>query len=132
MPIRSGTFSSSKPLVASRSHRAYADVQVVGPTGGKSPVLQCLVDTGADFTILPMSAATVARIAPAGPPVTFRTAGGARYTLPSHPVELIVEGYLINAVVAFSLGAAFNPIVGRLELVSAFDIGSNKTHWFWD
>jgi predicted aspartyl protease len=134
MPITPWTFTGLKALSSTYNYRAYADVVVMNSAGArKSSTIQCLVDTGSDYTILPMSIATAVGITPTGPPITFRTANGASYTLPSHPsVDLIVEGYHITVFVVFSSAAAFTPILGRLELVTAFDIGLDTTNWYWD
>ena len=131
MPITPGVFGNSKPLVVTRFRRAYADVQIVAASG-TSPVYQCLVDTGADYTILPMSAATAAGITPSGPSVRLRTASGATFTLPTHPaVPLLIEGYANTLPVAFSTGPAFVAVLGRLEIVQTFDIGLDISHWHW-
>lgn len=133
MPIAPGAFAQSKLLDSVNNHRAYADVIVTDPAGANSSsVLQCLVDTGSDYTVLPISAAHAAGIIPAGRPVNFRTAGGQTYQLPSHPTtDLIIEGYSVNALVAFSTSTAFSPILGRLELVAAFDAAFDTAHWHW-
>ena len=125
------SFAGSKPLDPGRNYRACADVHVKDATGTVKYKLQCLVDTGSDYTVLP-TAATAAAIALSGPAITFNTAGGVAYTLPSHPaVDLIVEGYAITVPVAFSASTAFTPLLGRLELVEAFDAGFDATNWYW-
>jgi hypothetical protein len=126
------SFAGSKPLDPGRNYRAYADVHVKDATGAVKYKLLCLVDTGSDYSVLPTAAATAAAIALTGPAITFSTAGGVAYTLPSHPaVDLIVEGYAITVPVAFSASAAFTPLLGRLELVEAFDAGFDATNWYW-
>src|SRR5208337_4513969 len=104
MPISPGTFLSSKALDPLRNYRAYADVVVTDAAGVlKRSVLKCLVDSGSDYTVLPISAAKAVGIVPSGPKVTFRTAGGATYKLASHAnVRLVVEGYAVVVQVAFS------------------------------
>jgi hypothetical protein len=77
MPITAQTFAHNKALSTARKHRAYADVVIINPVSARrSATLQCLVDTGSDYTILPLSAASQLGITASGPPVTFRTAGG--------------------------------------------------------
>jgi len=133
MPITPTTFAGHKTLSAANRYRAYADVYLTDPsTGVKSSTIQCLVDTGSDYTILPMSAATAIGLTPSGPPVTFRTVGGATHSLPSHSwVDIVIEGYHIIGPVVFAIATGFSPIVGRLELVQAFDIGMNLTDWYY-
>lgn len=134
MPTTSLTFAYSKPLDPSHRLRAFADVSILDSTGtlSLSPCYRRLVDTGADVTILPMSAATLAGIVPAGPPVTFRSAGGNSYTLPSHmAVHLSVEGHPIVARVAFSTTGAFSPVLDRMELLQAFHFAFAGTTWHW-
>ena len=134
MPITPTTFTRHKLLSTTNSYRAYADVYLLDPaSGAKSPTFHCLVDTGSDYTILPRSAATAIGLIPSGPSVTFRTAGGATYTLPSHTMTaIVIEGYLISGTVAFSSGSGFSPVIGRLELISAFDIGMDTREWHYD
>lgn len=134
MPMTLATASGSRPLDPVRSYRAYADVVMLHPAGGAaSPTIQCLVDTGADYTILPLGLAAAVGIVPTGPLVAFRTAAGTLFALPSHPsVNLTVEGYAITVPVAFSAAPAFAPLLGRLELVAAFDAGFDVTSWYWD
>jgi predicted aspartyl protease len=134
MPISAITFGNSKALDPARNYRAYADVLITDVIGVvRSPTYPCLVDTGADYTILPVSAAVAVGIIPAGPWVTFRTAGGATYALWSHlGVRLVVEGYAITTQVAFSTAPGFSPVLGRLELVAAFDTGFDTSNWYWD
>ena len=133
MPISPTTFTRHKSLSSANRFRAYADVYVTDPyTGTKSATFQCLVDTGSDYTILPLSAATAIGLTPSGPPITFRTAGGTTHSLPSHSwVDMIIEGYHIIGPVVFSDAIDFSPIVGRLELVQAFDIGMDVTEWYY-
>jgi hypothetical protein len=133
MPITPTTFAHDKALDARRNYRPYADVIVTDATGTvKSPNLKCLVDIGSDYTVLPLGAATAVGIVPSGPSVTFRTAGGATYRLPSHlGVRLVVEGYAITVQVAFSSAMGFSPILGRLEVVAAFDVGFDTSKWYW-
>lgn len=133
MPITPATFANSKLLNRGRNYRAYADVVVTNATGTvNSSIIQCLVDTGSDYTVLPLSAATAVGIVPSGPWVPFRTAGGATYRLQSHlGVLLVVEGYAITVQVAFSTARGFSPILGRLELAAAFDTGFDTSNWYW-
>jgi hypothetical protein len=52
--------------------------------------------------------------------------------LPSHSgVDLIVEGYHIRVPVAFASTSAFTPILGRLELIRAFDAGFDVSNWYF-
>lgn len=134
MPIAPGTFSGSRSLDPRRNYRAYADIVLTDPAGvTRSSTIQCLVDTGSDYTVLPMSMATAVGIVPSGPLITFRTAAGVSYSLPSHPrVDLIIEGYAIRVPIAFSTAASFIPILGRIEAVAAFDIGFDVANWYWD
>ena len=64
MPLfHPGVFAASKPLDVANSSRAYADVSISAPASPTilvSPTIQCLVDTGSDYTILPVAMATAA------------------------------------------------------------------------
>ncbi len=134
MPITPTTFFGHRPLSAANQFRAYAVVYLTDlTTGVRSPTFQCLVDTGSDYTILPMSAATAIGLTPSGPPVTFRSVVGTTYTLPSYSaVGIVIQGYLTVGPVVFSTASGFSPIIGRLELIQAFDIGMDATNWYYD
>jgi len=43
-------------------------------------------------------------------------------------VSLVVEGYAIQVPVAFSPARSFTTILGRLELVEAFDVAFDTEH----
>jgi predicted aspartyl protease len=132
MPITPGTFLHLKALAASRNYRAFAYTQVLDSSGTVKAKFNCLVDTGSDYTILPQRAAMAAGLALTGPKVRFRTAGGTIYSLPSHlTVDLVVEGYPVTGQVLFSSAKGFTPILGRWEIVSAFDCGFDTTNWHW-
>ncbi|HET6387135.1 MAG TPA: hypothetical protein VFJ58_27420 [Armatimonadota bacterium] len=79
-----------------------------------------------------MSAASVIGINPDGKPVTLYFPNGASDTLRSHSqVELVIENYQLTRTVLFSEASAFIPIIGRQELVSAFDFGFDTLNWYW-
>jgi hypothetical protein len=129
------TFPNKKALSRANNCRAYADVQATDAAGSvKSPILICLVDSGSDFTILPASAASAVGIAVSSltQVASFSSPGGPRYMLPLDPsVRLVVEGYAITVPVAFSSSPSFIPILGRNEMLAAFDAGFDNTDWYW-
>jgi hypothetical protein len=78
-----------------------------------------------------MAAAAAAGLALTGD-ITFRTAGGNRYALASSAnIDLKVEGKVINVPVAFSTAAGFQLILGRPQVLAAFDIGFDTEQWYW-
>jgi hypothetical protein len=140
MPIKTTpppTFPSLKPYAgATLGRRAYADVRLVGPTRIRSSVVQCMVDTGSDYTILPLGLAGAVGIVPSGGLVSITTVAGTSVSLSSHsPVDLEIEGYAISLRTVlfspFSTVGGFIPILGRPELIAAFDFGFTVTDWHW-
>ncbi|MBX9624554.1 MAG: retropepsin-like domain-containing protein [Gemmataceae bacterium] len=125
----------SRLLDPALNYRAYCDVVVVNANANgvarKSPVYQCLVDTGSDYTILPWVAATAIGLTPSGPVVTIRSVGGRVYRLMSDEVAIEIEGKLVRVPVAFSAAGGFSPILGRSQLLAAYDFGFDTSHWHW-
>ncbi len=131
MPV-GGTFLAARPLDP-KDQRPYASVSLRHPTSGKSgPKLICLVDTGSDWTVFPAALANASGVIVNGPPIAVRTANGTAFSLlRATNVELIIQGYLIVTTIAVSQAGAFTPIVGRRDLLTAFDLGFTTTHWHW-
>jgi predicted aspartyl protease len=115
-------------------NRPYSRVYLTNSTGTKkSSLYMCLVDTGSDYIILPRSAATTVGIALSGTKKTIRGAtGSASFDFETN-LQFIIEGLSITADVLLdpSPGAAFVPILGRVAILAAFDLGFNVTDWLW-
>jgi predicted aspartyl protease len=126
------TYASRLALNVARNSRAFAEVYVEDPaTGRRDGPEACLVDTGADYTVLPVSALTGIGLMVAGlPTVTIRTVDGSTATLPKAAgLHLEIEGVRITTDVLFSSAQKFTPVVGRLDLMKAFDFGFDTSYW---
>jgi len=121
------TYSGKIPFF---QRRPYADVMFVSGTTGSGPTYKCLVDTGADYLQLPISAAAFSGISLHG--ATSRTvitvAGPTSLKLVKN-VDVSIEGYIVTVDVLFDPSNSSPPIAGRQLLLGAFDIGFNLTEW---
>lgn len=128
------TFASRNALTAHGS-RAYAEVFLEDPASGtKDGPKLCLVDTGADYTILPDTMAVTLGLALGRlPVVTIRAADGSTFTIPmATGLRLVIEGFIVIADVLFCSAPKFTPLVGRVDLMNAFDFGFDDTYWYHD
>lgn len=124
-------FSKQKSLNLSNNSRAYADVILINPTNGqRSGPINCLVDTGSDYTILPLRIATTLNINPPTP-ASIITSSGQTVSFQSHKsLEIVIEGWILkNVHVLFSPAQQFIPILGRIDLIDTFDFGFDSSYW---
>jgi hypothetical protein len=127
------TFANRSSLVAPGS-RAYAEVFLEDPVSGqKDGPKVCLVDTGADYTILPDSMAATLGLALGGlPVVSIAAADGSTFSLPrANGLDLVIEGYLVTADVLFCSAPKFTPLVGRRDLMNAFNFAFDDAYWYY-
>lgn len=113
--------------------RAIADV-VISYRGKPSSTVQCLVDTGSDYTILPARVASSIgiNVRAINRRATFRGIGGRRYKLPLFTnINFEVEGYKFTSQVVFNSSPQPIPILGRIQLLAAFDSGLDRNTWYW-
>jgi predicted aspartyl protease len=129
MPV-TVNYANAKTLIGT-SLKPVADIVLIGPKG-KFPISGLTVDTGADYLMVPQSAAT--RIGwlpnPMASIVTVATAGGyvSMTLLPAQSVQ--VEGISITAEVLVDPKNG-NPLLGRSALQKLLNIGLNTTDWLW-
>jgi predicted aspartyl protease len=129
MPV-TVNYANNKKLIGA-SLKPVADIVLIGPKG-KFAISALTVDTGADYLMVPQSAAT--RIGwlpnPRATSVTVATAGGyvAMTLLPAQSVQ--VEGILINTEVLVDPKNG-NPLLGRSALQKLLNVGLNLTDWLW-
>ena len=111
--------------------RPYADV-ILNPAHTSAPTHKCLVDTGADFTQLPGSAAALSglSLAPATV-VAVGTASGGGFLHRLSGVQISIEGYWVTVDVLFDPTNKSPAIVGRGALLAAYQIGFQPTSWLW-
>jgi len=125
------TIISFPNLAAFVGGRPYADVKL-NPTRLGVPTHKCLVDTGADFLVLPASAAAASGLSltRATPfPLSSATGPATMSILKGVPIE--VEGYLVKVDVVFDPTNKCPPLAGRGSLLAAFKLGMESSDWHW-
>lgn len=121
-------FGNTLPFVG---NRPYADV-VLNPSRVGAPTHKCLVDTGADYLLLPGSAAAASGLSLAtSVPSTVSTAGGRAAMQLLRAVSVEIEGYRVVVDVLFDPTNKCPPLAGRGVLLPAFSIGMQSSDWHW-
>jgi len=116
-------------------NRPMANVILIGPGGTRGSLYRCLVDTGADFTVLPLAMASSAGIVITGISRPITTVAGSTSFFFETGIRLEVEGgYAVITDVFFdpSPSAAYLPLLGRKTLLDTFDLGFNVNEWLYD
>jgi len=123
------TFANGKRFVG---NRPWADV-ILEPTYIPTPnTHKCLVDTGADYLLLPASARKGAGLLARPTTIhTSKTAGGVATFDLMTGVEVEIEGYTVTIDVLFDPKNAATPLAGRNLLLAAFEIGFQSSDWHW-
>lgn len=116
------------------SNRPYSDILISGPNGSYN--LFALVDTGADYTQIDDSFARSLGISltdhHASPHNVSYGNGGSLATTLVDNVEIEVEGNRITTPVIFgTFGQGVPPILGRISIVSAIELGIDSTGWLF-
>lgn len=120
------TFSASFSFVG---NRPFTDVKL-NPTYSGSPTHKCLVDTGADFLQLPISAAAKAGLSMATATLySVSTASGTVTLQRLNGVTVEIEGKAVTVPVLFDPTNTAPLLAGRGVLLSAFDIGMQPKAW---
>lgn len=123
------TFKSTVRFVG---NRPYADVKL-NPRMSSSPTYKCLVDTGADYLQLPISAAGLAslQIASASQFIVTTAAGSQTMHMLKN-VFVEIEGVGAHVDVLFDPTNNAPPLAGRSLLLTAFDLGFQVGDWHWN
>lgn len=114
--------------------RAFVDVFLINPTNNslRAGPVQCLIDTGSDFTILPIHYASSININPSYS-TSIRTPGGtAKYSSERNLALEICNLHLPNVNILFSSSSGFISILGRNDLLSTIAIGMDDHNWYWE
>lgn len=114
--------------------RAFVDVFLINPTNSslRAGPVKCLIDTGSDFTILPIQYANSINITPSNS-TTIRSPGGtATYSSQPNLTLEICNLHLPNADILFSSSSGFLSILGRNDLLSTIAIGMDDHNWYWE
>lgn len=117
--------------------RPHADVRL-NPSRAGVPTHKCLVDTGADYLLLPASAARSSGLSlVSSTSLSVSTAGGAATMNLLRGVHVEIEGYAVKVDVLFDPTNRCPPLAGRGILLPAFAVGMQIDHatashdWYW-
>jgi hypothetical protein len=92
-----------------------------------------LVDSGADYVVLPEKAGLSAGInLPAKPTTTLNGVGGSVDAELMHNIKLEFQGLSIKADVMFDYSNSVPPLFGRSGIRVLQDIGLDSTDWHWN
>lgn len=112
--------------------RPWADV-CLEPAHAMSSTFPCLVDTGADYLILPQNVATRVGLNIAGAQTMRLSVVGGSIAVPYiKNLEVDIEGHVIHTDVVFDPHARTNGLLGRAALLSLFDVGFDAANWYTD
>ncbi len=114
-------------------NRPCADVRL-NPSHTNSPTFKCIVDTGADYLQLPISACLNAGLRLPGNTASVRVTGAtgnSTFLRLSH-VDLEIEGQLVrNVDMLLDPSNLSPPLAGRNVLLKMFDLGFQLRQWHW-
>lgn len=118
--------------VAFFKNRPCADVRL-NPSNPNSPTFKCIVDTGADYLQLPVSAVTQAGLSMSrATPSKVTSATGTAQFLILTGVHVEIEGTSVsNLHVLLDPSNACPPLAGRELLLKVFELGFQIRHWHW-
>jgi hypothetical protein len=92
-----------------------------------------LVDSGADYVVLPEKAGLSAGInLPAKPTTTLNGVGGSVKAALMYNIDLEFQGLQITADVMFDYSNAVPPLFGRSGILALKDIGLDPSKWHWN
>ncbi|MDQ2963329.1 MAG: aspartyl protease family protein [Pseudomonadota bacterium] len=92
-----------------------------------------LVDSGADYVVLPEKAGLAAGVTlPAKPTTTLRGVGGSVGAALVTGVRLEFQSLRIRADVMFDYSNSVRPLFGRSGILALKDIGLDQTDWHWN
>ena len=130
------TFGGPRPFDPA-DHRPHANVCLTGPSGRRlGSSWSCLIDTGADYIVLPEDAAILAGITLSRTPKTLRGLVGGASAYIESGVNIAIETHVITIDVLFiptamAAASTFIPVVGRATLLSIHQLGFQGTDWYW-
>ncbi len=112
--------------------RPEGDLLLVGPKGSHA-FGYVLVDSGADYVVLPEKAGLSVGISlPTKPTTTLRGVGGGVGAALVPSVSLEFQSVQIKADVMFDYSNSVRPLFGRSGFRALRDIGIDPTDWHWN
>lgn len=132
VPVKRRTSVAYTDVLPYAGNRAYASVQLVNGIA-RSSAFVCLVDTGADYLLLPSSAAVSVGIAL---PVSTIAIATVCASINVHRVTgcaVEIEGIPLpqGATTLFDPTGGLPLILGRQALLAFCECGFNTTEWVW-
>ncbi|MEX2567484.1 MAG: retropepsin-like aspartic protease [Cyclobacteriaceae bacterium] len=122
-------YSSSRAL---SGNRPYSNITLLGGNGNLNVNFKALVDTGADYLLLPKSAASSAGInLNAAKTWTVHGATGTSSMLFFANVSVEVEGKTVIVDCLLDPTNSSCALLGRQCLLAAVEAGFNTTEWLW-
>lgn len=114
-------------------NRPYSNITLLGGCGNPSVNFSALVDTGADYLQLPLSAAVTAGInIRRGRNKIVHGATGTAYLLFMTGIKIEVESKVVVVDVLFDPTNSSSALLGRQCLLAAVDAGFNAKEWLWE
>lgn len=128
LPMRTMAFTKTTRY---RQRRAYVTVELEGPGSPRWVNVDVLVDTGADYLVLPDAAAIAVGLDPAGGALeSVRGVAGTTTMRRLVGCHVTVEGsYRINVDVLFGPGAM--PLLGMDAMLAAMETGFQAAYWHY-
>jgi len=122
-------FLYNKPLSAKTE--GLADIELIGPAASMA-FANTLVDTGADYVMLPQYAASRVgiRIQPAHR-IHMKTAGGPVIMCLVPNVDVEIEGKRVQISVLFNPSPRSRSLLGRNGIRALGEIGFDFSDWLW-
>ncbi len=129
--MKKDTYVTYKNVEQYIGNRPKLDIELVGPKSQR-PVYQALVDTGADYLMLPDTyAQQVGLSLSSAQPYGYWTANSWATSKILRNLDVIVEGLRITIDVVFDPLCPSGPILGRSALLAAIEVGFNDKEWYW-
>jgi hypothetical protein len=128
-------FPHSASLAATTATpRPEGDLLIIGLGSHKDQAFgYVLVDSGADYVVLPEKAGLAAGIRlPATPTTTLRGVGGSVNAALMRDIDLEFQSRPIKADVMFDYSNSVRPLFGRSGILALQDIGLDPKDWHWN
>lgn len=123
-------YSNQKPLTPKTE--GIANVELIGPTSTMAFAFT-LVDTGADYVMLPQYAAHRTGInLSSGSRIRIKTASGTQMMHLVSNVNLEIEGKGVQTEVLFNPSPQSRSLLGRNGIRALGEIGFDLSDWLWE
>ncbi|PWU19920.1 MAG: hypothetical protein C5B50_05675 [Verrucomicrobia bacterium] len=122
------TFTNDKKFGS--SNKPIANLVVHAPLSKLN--FNALVDTGADYIVIPHGALVLGWKHPPKSTVSVATVGGTLPLTIAKGVTVEVEGQTFTTDIVFSPSiTGKGALLGRVDLLGLFEVGMDNTQWLW-